>query len=453
MSLNPNDISLLKIIVNSAKEARISLEKKKNTEVNKLLKQITHKVLNNKVNYHLCSLAVKETHFGNIKDKVQKNINKTNNLLNDLKDIKIFEPFLNKENNIYEIYKPIGVICGVTPSTNPIATSLNYVLNSIKARNSIIICPNLRSYNTVKELVEILKSVLEENKISKEIVNIAPKSILRDDTVIELFNLCDKNIVTGNQLMISRVKKSIKPFLVFGAGNVPIIVDENAKIEYAAQSIVLSKSFDNSTSCSADSVLIVNKKIYTNFRNKLKKNNVYFLNKEEKKKLDKIYFVKGVVNHQLVAKSANEILEKININTQNINYRIVAYEFDSNIKKHYILNEKILPLIGITTFKNFEEALKIAENVLEINGKGHSAGIYSSNNKRVINFSKRMPVSRIIVNQPHSQSAGGSIDNNLKSTLSLGCGNWGNNILNDNLSFKDFCNTTRIVLKKKLLLN
>ena len=134
-------------------------------------------------------------------------------------------------------------------------------------------------------------------------------------------------------------------------------------------------------------MLIVNKKIYTNFKDKLKKNNVYFLNKEEKK-LDKIYFVKGAVNHQLVAKSANEILEKININTQNINYRIVAYEFDSNIKKHYILNEKILPLIGITTSKNFEEALKIAENVLEINGEGHSLEFIVLTIKELLIFQK-----------------------------------------------------------------
>ena len=111
------------------------------------------------------------------------------------------------------ILKPIGLICGVTPSTNPIATTLNYIVNSIKKEISVIICPNPRSYLTVLELIKIIKKFLH-HKISDNLVNIAPKEILRDDSIINLFELCDKNIVTGNKLVISRVKKSSKPFLI-----------------------------------------------------------------------------------------------------------------------------------------------------------------------------------------------------------------------------------------------
>ena len=156
-------------------------------------------------------MAVRETKFGNIEDKIKKNLNKTNNLLNDLNQQDLFKPIYNKKKKIYSFFlKPIGLICGVTPSTNPIATSLNYILNSLKARNSIIICPNPRSFLTVKELIKIIKQVLNKNKISENLINIAPKEILRDESIIDLFNLCDKNIVTGNQQSYFKSQKITK---------------------------------------------------------------------------------------------------------------------------------------------------------------------------------------------------------------------------------------------------
>ncbi len=436
-------------IVNECRIAQRDLQKKSNIFVNDLLNEIVSKILSKENNYYFSKLAVEETKFGNIKDKEFKNYNKTKNLIFDLNKKNLAELIFDKKKNIYKIYKPIGLICGVTPSTNPIATTLNYILNSIKAQNSIIICPNPRSYNTVNELIKTLRQILSKKKISKNIINIVPKNILRDDSIINLFNLCDKNIVTGSQQMISKVKQSSKPFLVFGTGNVPVFIDHSAKIKFAAKSIVLSKSFDNSTSCSADSVLIVDRKIYSKFVNELKKNNVYFLNKIEKQRLDKIYFNKGMINKSIIAKDANTILEKLDIKNRNKKYKIIAYEMGKFVNDHYIFNEKILPLVGVVSSKNIEETITLSQNILETNGKGHSAGIYSETKKNIVNFSQNIPVSRIIVNQPHSQSAGGSMNNYLNSTLSLGCGNWGNNILNDNLSLKDFCNLTKVVYPRK----
>ena len=179
----------------------------------KLLKALNleTKILTEKNNKHLYSLAVKETKFGNIQDKMKKNLYKTTNLLNELVNIPTLKPIHDKKTNISTIIKPIGVICGVTPSTNPIATSLNYIINSIKCRNSIILCPNPRSYNTVNELVELVKLVFKEKKFSEKIVQISPKDILRSELLINLFDLCDKNVVTGSQVAISKVKNVVWP--------------------------------------------------------------------------------------------------------------------------------------------------------------------------------------------------------------------------------------------------
>ena len=324
---------------------------------------------------------------------------------------------------------------------------MNYILNSIKARNSIIICPNPRAYKTCLELISIIKNILDETNFPNNLVNCAPKEILRSDSIVNLFNLSDKNIVTGNKNFISKVKLSKKPFLVFGVGNPPIVIDKNLNLKKTVKSIIESKSFDYSTSCSSDSVLIIDQKIYGRFIKELTNNKLYLLNEIEKKKLDEMYFVKGIINQKLIAKNPNVILNLINKNIRK-SIKVIGYEINSEVKEHYILDEKILPLIGIIKSKSFDDSIEIAKKVLSINGIGHSAGIYSSNKKNIIKFSQNIPVSRIIVNQPHSKSAGGSKNNNLYTTLSLGCGSWGGNIINENLSIKDFCNISKIVFRK-----
>ena len=441
-------IEELKKIVEVSRIAQNQIIKIKNYKVNNLILNISSTILKEKNNKYLSEIAVKETKFGNTKDKMKKNLYKTTNLLNELLKVSILEPINDKKKNISTILKPIGLICGVTPSTNPIATSLNYIINSIKCRNAIILCPNPRSYKTVSELVILIKKILKKNKISENIVNICPKEIIRSELLVNLFDLCDKNIVTGSKITISRVKKSIKPFLVFGTGNVPVVIDDKVDIKKTISCIIESKSFDYSTSCSADSVLIINKKIYKKFIKEFSKQGAYVFNEREKKVFDNIYFKKGVINTDIIAKNPNKILNLINIEHKK-DANLIVYELNNGEKNHYILDEKILPVIAAIESPDINSSIEIANSVLSINGKGHSAGIYSKNKNNILKFASNVPVSRIIVNQPHSKSAGGSGDNYLNTTLSLGCGAWGNNNLNSNLSYKEFCNESKIVFKKK----
>ena len=438
----------IKNLVFVAKASQLKINTFEEKKINKIIIEINKKILTKSINFQLSKLAVEETKFGNINDKVIKNFYKTNSLVKELLKQKLSAPFKNSKKNIYEIYKPIGVICGVTPSTNPIATPLNYILNSIKSRNSIIICPNPRAYNTCLMLIENIRIVLKKHRFPINLINIAPKELLRSEMIINLFNLCDRNIVTGNKNFISKVQKSNKPYLIFGAGNPPIVIDKDVDLKKVVKSVIDSKSFDYSTSCSSDSVLIVNQEIYKNFLKELIKNHLYILNQNEKKRLDDIYFVKGTINQKIIAKNPNLILEMIDIKVKK-KIKVIGYEINSETPKHYIFDEKILPLIGIVKAKNFNHSVKIAKKVLNINGLGHSAGIYSKKKSNIMFYSQSLPVSRVLVNQPHSKSAGGNENNGLNTTLSLGCGNWGNNILNENLALKEFCNITRVVFRKK----
>ena len=156
-----------------------------------------------------------------------------------------------------------------------------------------------------------------------------------------------------------------------------------------------------------------------------------------------------MINNEIIAKNSNVILEKIGVINNKVSYKLIAYEVLNFDSKHYIFDEKILPLVGIIPSKYMENSVELVKKTLDKKGKGHSAGIYTKSKKNIMKLSMAACVSRVIVNQPHSQSAGGSSNNYLKSTLSLGCGAWGNNLINENLCLKDFCNITKVVLKKK----
>ena len=433
-------------MIDDAKIAQTTLVKISDKELNKIIIFVIKNILNTNLNKKISQMAIDETGFGNVDDKIEKNKNKTINLLNEILPIKTFEPYYQKEKNLFKILKPVGVICGTTPSTNPIATTLNYFINAIKCKNSIIFCPNIRTYQTIFFLINYIKSKLLQKNINPNIISLVPKNLLRDEKLTYLFNSTDKNIVTGNQHIINKVKKSIKPYLVFGTGNAVIIIEKSANIDFAVKSIVESKSFDNSTSCSSDSAVLIDRKIYDATLLKFRDNGLYILNEKQKKKLDSIFFIKGSANPLLIAKSANYILEKLDINKKNA--KVIGYETESNDLNHYIFLEKLLPITAIVKVDNPEDSLIIANELINNSGRGHSCGVFSKNNDFIQKVGKKIDVSRVIVNQAHSKSAGGSKNNSLNTTLSLGCGAWGQSNINHNLFYEDFCNITFIVKKK-----
>ena len=433
-------------IIDDAKTAQKTLIKISDKELNKIIIFVIKSILNTNLNKKISQMAVDETGFGNVDDKIEKNKNKTLNLLNEILPIKTFEPYYQRDKKLFKILKPVGVICGTTPSTNPIATTLNYFINAIKCKNSIIICPNIRTYQTIFFLINCIKDKLLQKKINPNIISLVPKDLLRDENLIYLFNSTDKNIVTGNQYITNKVKKSIKPYLVFGTGNAVIIIEKSANINLAAKLIAESKSFDNSTSCSSDSVILIDKKIYNTSLSKFKKNGFYILNEKQKKKLDAIFFIRGGMNPKLVAKSAAYILEKLDI--KNTSAKVIGYEVEPSDLSHYIFSEKLLPISAIVKVDHSKNSLYIANKLINNTGSGHSCGVFSKNKDFIQTVGKKIDVSRVIVNQAHSKSAGGSKNNSLNTTLSLGCGTWGESNINYNLFYEDFCNITLIVEKK-----
>ena len=248
---------------------------------------IAWEVIKPKNNNLLSKIAVKDTGLGNVKDKKLKNKRKTIGLLRDLKNVKTVGVIKKNSNKgLIEIAKPIGCIAAMLPATNPIATPLNKIINSIKCRNAIILAPSPKGARVCEKIVNLTHKAIKRVGAPVDIVQSLPTPINLKDT-LNLINKVDFVVATGSQ---ENIKKSIQtgtPTLGVGVGNVPSIIDISANLDEASNKIIISKTFDNSTSCSSENSIIVIDKIYKKFISILIKKGGVLLNKKEKNILQK----------------------------------------------------------------------------------------------------------------------------------------------------------------------
>ena len=264
--------------------------------------------------------------------------------------------------------------------------------------------------------------------------------------------LADLVIATGAQDNIKKAIQTGTPTLGVGVGNVPSIIDSSADLKDAANKIKISKTFDNSTSCSSENSVIVVGSIYNKFIYYLKKEGGVLLNTQEKKILAKKMWDKNFfLNRDIIAKHASKIANEIGLDIvkySNAKFLIVN---EKGIGKRYPFSmEKLSPVLTMYKVKNFNQSIKLAKKILQNQGQGHSCSVHSKNKTNIIRIGKELPVCRVIVNQIHSFATGGSFDNGLPFSLSMGCGTWGKNIFDENLNYKHFLNITKIVNKIKI---
>lgn len=401
-------------------------------------------ILKKNRNNKLSELAVIETGFGNKNDKITKNERKTIGLLNDLKDLKTTGIIYRNKKGITKIYRPIGLIGSLIPSTNPIATPLNNIINSLKCGNSIILSPSPKGYKTCKLLIKYIHEELKKFKIPLELVQMLPDKPSFETTKYLIKNV-DRVIVTGNQKNVRYAYSSGTPSIGAGVGNVTSIIDETANLKHAAKNIFESKTFDFSTSCSSENSLIIMEAVYENFLNIFKKKGCLLLGDEEKNKLEKLMWDQNTLKENMVAKDPKLILKSLKIDSSKI--KILLVEENEIGKKFNFSREKLNSVLTIYKKKTFKECIDTALEIYKNQGAGHSIGIHTSIKARQNILGLKIPACRVIVNQNHSKSTGGSFENNLPFSLSMGCGSWGKNSTDSNLNWRHFCNKVVIVNK------
>ena len=263
------------------------------------------------------------------------------------------------------------------------------------------------------------------------------------DLTNELMLKVDLVIVTGSLNNVKQAAKSGTPAIGVGQGNVTVIVDETADLEDAAKKIKMSKIFDNATSCSSENSLIIIEEIYYDLIDCLKKEGATLLSNENKKLLEKILWIEGKLNREVIAKPAKFIADKINLSVDS-HIKILMIEEEGVGSEHLFSGEKLSPVLTLYKAKNFDHAKEIGHKILNYQGIGHSIGIHSKIQKRVMEIGLELPVCRVIVNQAHTFATGGSFNNGLPFSLSMGCGTWQKNSIDNNLNYKHFLNITKI---------
>ena len=438
--------TLIEQLVSDARDAQEIINHYSQEQVDELILAVAWEVIQPENNQELSEMAVSQTGLGNVEDKKRKNRRKTIGLLRDLKDVKtvgIIDE--NVQTGIIEIARPVGVIGAIVPSTNPIATPLNKVINALKCRNAIILAPSPKGAKVCSRVVELIQIALVRIGAPKNIVQSLPEPISKEDTN-ELSNLVDLIVATGSQNNIQRALQSGTPTLGVGVGNVPSIIDESANLNDASHKIMTSKTFDNATSCSSENSIIVHEKVYDSMISRLLEEGGSLLNGDEKLKLQgTMWNDRGVINRDVIAKRAAEIAKLSGLSGKHLDSKFLMVEEQYIGSSYPFSMEKLSPVLTVYKAKDFDHAVNIAKDILNYQGKGHSCSIHSQNEDNIFKLGQELPVCRIIVNQAHCFATGGNFDNGLPFSLSMGCGTWGNNVTDENLNYKHYLNTTKIV--------
>jgi len=397
-------------------------------------------------NQEMASLAVETTGLGNVKDKVTKNHRKTLGLLRDIRGAVTHGTLSdNAETGITEIARPKGVVGAVVPSTNPVATPANNAINAVKCGNAIILAPSPKGIRACEVLLGYIHAEFDRIGVPRDLVQMvpAPASKIKTQRLMETVDLL---VVTGSQDNVRRAYSSGTPALGVGAGNVTVIVDETAEFEQAAKKIAASKTFDNSTSCSSENSIIVVDAAFEEFMGSLNEAGGRYLIGSEAAKLKESLFGGGGLNRHLLAQDIDKVIDVAGINVSNADTaRFLIIDGDGIGAEYPESGEKLSLVTTLYRAKDFDDAASIASKILAHQGAGHSIGIHTSEDGRARSLGESLPTCRVIVNQAHCFATGGSFDNGMPFSLSMGCGSWGGNSIDDNLNYSHFMNITKVV--------
>ncbi len=397
-------------------------------------------------NRELAEFAVATTGLGKVADKVAKNHRKTLGLLRDIAAVKTCGIIREiPEKGISEIARPIGVIGAVVPSTNPLATPVNNIVNALKCGNAIVLSPSPRGVAVCRRLMELMHAEFAKTGIDPDLVQMVP-SPSGKDTTQRLMELADLVIVTGSQDNVRRAYSSGTPAIGVGTGNATVIVDETADLDDAAGKIAASKCFDNATSCSSENALVVVDEIHDSFVQALNRAGGRLLDAANGKRLHAALFQDGQLNPLIVAKDLNVVLDVAGIAVADPGAaRFLVLPASQIGPGHPESGEKLSLVVALYRARDFDHAKELAAAILAYQGAGHSVGLHSRRDDRARQLGLELPTCRVIVNQAHCFATGGSFDNGAPFSLSMGCGSWGGNSIDGNLNYRHFMNITRII--------
>jgi len=432
----------IKTLVARARKAQAIFETFSQEQVDAICRDMARYVYDNAE--MLARMAVDETGIGCYEDKILKKKGKARVIWNNLKDKKsrgiIGE---DPETGLTLVAKPMGVVGAVTPVTNPVSTPMCNALFAIKTGNAVIFAPHPKAQKCAEHLTDAFMEIVKQHGGPDHLIQTVMNGSV--EKTRELMSSVDVIVATGGAAMVKSAYSSGKPSYGVGAGNVPVIIDRGVDLKDAVDKIVAGASFDNGIICSHEQFVLAPEESYEEtIRLFGETGKVWFTDDpDEVQKIRETVFVDGHLNKDVVGRSPHEVGRMAGVEVPE-SARLILVPAKGAGEADLLAKEKLCPVVAILPYKEFSEAVQLARANLLVEGAGHSAAVHSKDEAHIRSAGVELPVSRLVVNQASSLTAGGSLTNGFAPTTTLGCGSWGGNSISENLDYKHLMNVSRI---------
>ncbi|MEG0254832.1 MAG: bifunctional acetaldehyde-CoA/alcohol dehydrogenase [Vagococcus sp.] len=413
---------------------------------------IVHQMAMAALNEHmpLAKMAVEETGRGIYEDKAIKNMFASESIWNNIKyDKTVGVINEDKQKQIIEIADPVGVVCGVTPTTNPTSTTIFKAMISIKTRNPIIFAFHPSAQKCSAEAARIVRDAAVAAGAPENCVQWIEQPSIEATNALMNHEGVAIVLATGGAGMVKAAYSTGKPALGVGPGNTPSYVEKSAKIKRAVNDLIASKSFDNGMICASEQGVIVDKEIYDAVKKEFEAHQVYIVKANELSKLEAAVMneSKTAVNPRIVGHSAVSIAKDAGITVPE-GTKILIAELEDAGADYPLSREKLSPVLAMFKANSREHGLELCEKMLKLGGEGHTAVLHSEDEDLHIEFGLRMNACRILINSPAAQGGIGDIYNDMIPSLTLGCGSYGKNSVSKNVTAINLINTKTVTKRR-----
>jgi sulfoacetaldehyde dehydrogenase len=437
-TITPEEQAVADALLTRAKTAMLAVDAYDQAAVDRLCRAIAWAGGNESTATKLARMSVDESGMGSPEPKRRA---KVLGILRDAlrqKSIGIIEEIPDK--GIVKYAKPAGVIASLIPVTSPYVTPIGIAIYAIKCKDAVIFSPHPGSRKTTNETVRVMRAALRKAGAPEDLLQCVERPSI--PLANELMRLCDLTMATGGPAMVKAAYSSGKPAYGVGAGNATMVIDDTADVVEAARNTRISKTNDHGSGCSADGNVLVDAGIYDAFLKQLQAEGGYLVTGAEKAALDAAYWdADGHRTPETIARAASVVAERAGFTIPDDKTFLIVEEQHIG-KQHRFSTEKLGTVLAVFKYDGFDQALDKVRQIFETGGKGHSCGIYSYNDDHIHRLALVAPVSRMMVRQVQSASNAGTFTNGMPMTSSMGCGVWGGNITNENISLKHYMNVT-----------
>jgi acetaldehyde dehydrogenase (acetylating) len=389
-------------------------------------------------------LAVEETGYGVVEDKIQKNLFSSQKVYNFIRPMKTVGVIARHEDRrVVEIAEPFGVVAAIVPTTNPTSTAIYKILIAIKARCTIVISPHPSAVKCITRVAEVMEDAARRAGAPVGAINWMTTVTLEGTQ--ELMKHRDVAVIlaTGGMGLVRAAYSAGKPAYGVGPGNAPAFVERTANVKKAVHDIITGKTFDNGLLCSSENSVVVDAPVADEVKREFQAQGSYFLNADEMESVARVLVTpQRLPNPILVGKSAVFIAGKCGITVPD-STRVLIVPLEGVGRDYPLSIEKLCPVLSYYVVKDWREGCERCKQILRYGGMGHTMSIHSQNEQVILEFGLHKPAYRVIVNSPTTHGSVG-LSTGLDPAMTLGCGGYGGNITSDNISPRHLLNIKRL---------